>query len=117
MTIEELERATDVPVVVADDHGLITHVNAPFESLFGWPRQEIIGKPLSVIIPSNLRDAHHLGFSRFLTTGKPTLLDQPLLLKAVTKAGRVFEAEHRIVAQQREGNWMFAATIKPVGGA
>lgn len=113
MTIEELEKRTDVPVVVVDDQGLITFVNAPFESVFGWPPKEIIGRPLTVIIPTNLHDAHQLGFSRFLTTGTPTLLNQPLRLKAITKDGRVFEAEHTIMAEQRNGAWNFAATIKP----
>ena len=113
--ISELMRETGVPVVVADQQGMITHVNGRFETVFGWQVREIVGKPLSIIIPKNLHDAHHLGFSRFLTTGKPTLLNQPLKLKAVTKEGREFEAEHTILAEQKEGRWIFAATIRPLG--
>ena len=113
-TIDDMLRETGVPVVVADQQGLITQVNARFEAVFGWQGQEIIGKSLTTIIPRRLHDSHHLGFSRFLTTGTPTLLNQPLRLQAVTKTGHEIDAEHLIVAEQRQGQWVFAATIRPV---
>ena len=114
MTIAEAIRETEVPSVVADGQGMITYVNARFESVFGWSKDEIVGKSLTIIIPRTLRDAHQLGFSRFLMTGKPTLLGQALSLRSVTRDGREFEAEHFIVAEQRDGQWAFAATIRPL---
>lgn len=116
MTFEELRRCSDAPVVIADQEGLIIEVNKPFQAVFGWSAEEIVGKPLTVIIPKSLHDSHHLGFARFLATGKPTLLDQPLRLKAVTKDGGEFDAEHFIVAQQAGGRWQFGATIRPLEG-
>ena len=114
MTIDELRRETGVPVVIADHQGVITYVNEPFEQVFQWSSHEIIGQPLVVIIPKGFHDAHHLGFSRFLTTETSTLLDRPLKLKAVTKDGREFDAEHVICAEQRQGHWAFGATIRPL---
>lgn len=114
MTLEELRREAGVPTVIADHQGLIVHVNERFEAVFGWQAKEIIGKPLSLIIPSSLHAAHHLGFSRFLMTRKPTLLNKPLKLKAVKKDGREFDAEHFIVVEEREGQLTFGATIKPL---
>lgn len=115
MTIAELRGRADVPVVIADQDGIITYVNAPFEILFGYRADEVIGEPLSIIIPKNLRDSHHMGFSRFLATGKPTLLDKPIRLKAELKDGRVVDAEHTIIAEQEGGRWVFGATICPMG--
>lgn len=113
-TIDEMRRRSDLPVVVADHQGFVTHVNEQFEKTFGWKKDEIIGKALTTIIPKNLHDSHHLGFSRFLTTGKPTLMNQPLNLKAIAKDGREFDSEHIIVAEQQGGQWVFAATIRPL---
>ncbi|MBI2386946.1 MAG: PAS domain S-box protein [Elusimicrobia bacterium] len=112
MTLEDLKRETAIPVILADERGSVVFVNAAFEAAFGWRRDEIDGKPLTVIIPKALRDAHHLGFSRFLTTGQPTLLGRPLRLMTVDKAGREFECEHVIVAEKVEGRWMFGATLR-----
>jgi PAS domain S-box-containing protein len=114
MTIDQVVQEMRLPAVVADHQGLITRVNLPFEEVFGWCRREILGRPLSTLIPEALRDSHHLGFSRFLMTGEPTLLNRPLTLPAITKDGRVFSAEHFIVAEQRQGHWVFAATIRPL---
>ena len=114
MTLDELRRQTGIPIVIADHQGLITDVNERFEAVFGWQKQEIVGKPLTTIIPPHLHDGHHLGFSRFLTTSKPTLLNQPLKLKAVTKDRREFDAEHVITAEQQQGRWIFGASIQPL---
>jgi PAS domain S-box-containing protein len=114
MGIEDVLRETSLPTLVADHQGMITRVNQRFEDVFGWRGDEILGRPLTAIIPRTFRDAHHLGFSRFLLTGSPTLLGRPLTLPAMAKDGRVFDAEHVIFAEQREGRWVFAATIRPL---
>lgn len=116
-TLEELENEISIPVVIADGDGTITYVNPPFEAVFGWRREEIAGKPLTTIIPKNLRDAHHLGFSRFLATETPTLLNRPLRLKAITKDGMELDAEHTIIAEKRNGAWVFGATLRPLRGS
>ena len=113
-SLKELKSEKEKPVVIADHQGCIRYVNARFEAVFGWKGGEILGKPLSVIIPTHLRDAHHLGFSRFLTTEKPTLLNQPLKLRAVSKDGREFDAEHVINAEKVDGQWFFGATVQPL---
>jgi PAS domain S-box-containing protein len=114
VTIDHVLQETRIPAVVADHRGMITEVNRRFEEVFGWRRREILGKPLTTLIPQVLHDAHHLGFSRFLMTGRPTLLERPLRLQAMAKDGHVFDAEHFIVAEQRQGHWVFAATIRPL---
>lgn len=111
-TIDDIRNETNVPMVIADEKGLILGVNQPFETLFGWKKTEIIGMPLITIIPKSLHDAHHLGFSRFLLSGKPTLMGKPLKLKAVTKDGKEFDAEHYITAGKENDTWLFGATIK-----
>lgn len=105
---------TDVPVVCADAHGYITRVNDRFADAFGWATTDLAGRPLSTIIPERFHVAHHMGFSRFLTTEVPTLLGQPIMLWIVAKDGQETEAEHVIVAENREGSWAFAAMITPV---
>jgi len=63
--------------VVADELGIILDVNDRFEQLFGWKHEQIVGMPLTTIIPPRLRQAHHLGFSRFVTTACRTFWADP----------------------------------------
>src|SRR5438309_8122703 len=112
--IAELKRETGKPVVVANQKGVITEVSDSFPAAFGWQREDIVGKNLDTIIPRKLRDTHRLGFGRFLRSGRPTILNQPLELKLLTKDGRELNARHFITAEQVDGQWMFAATIEPL---
>ena len=114
LTIDELRSKRDIAVIVVDKDGLISYTNEKFSSVFGWTNKESLGKPVTLIIPSSLRDSHHMGFSRFISTGHPTLLNQTLKLKAVNKNGEVFEAEHFIIAEKKNGHWVIGATIKPL---
>jgi PAS domain S-box-containing protein len=115
-TIAEMKTETGLALVVADHRGYITEVNERFTAIFGWSREEIVGKRLEMIIPAKLRDNHRLGFSRFLRTGRPTILGgAPLELRALAKDGHEFIARHTITGEQVDGNWMFAATIEQLG--
>ena len=114
LTIEALKAKTDSPVIVVDHDGIIVHINQIFEKTWGWQKEVLIGQTLTTIIPDNLTDAHHMGFSRFLLTGKPTILNQPVELVIMRADGKEAAAEHFITAEKIKGNWVFGATITPL---
>ncbi|MBI5495632.1 MAG: PAS domain S-box protein [Deltaproteobacteria bacterium] len=53
-----LESAPDAMVMV-DAGGRIMLVNAPTERMFGYPREDLVGQPVEILIPERLRVAHH----------------------------------------------------------
>ena len=112
LTIDSLKAETHIPVIIVDHHGIVVHINQIFTKNFGWRKDLLIGKKLTNIIPDNFKDAHHMGFSRFLLTGKPTILNQPLKLKILKMDGKEADAEHFIIAEKINGNWVFGAKIK-----
>ena len=52
-----LEHAAEA-IVIVDETGTIVLVNARCEALFGWSREELLGRPLEVLIPESVRDRH-----------------------------------------------------------
>lgn len=52
-------------VVVTDDRLIIRQVNTGAENTFGWPREDLIGAPLDVLIPPRLHAAHHRHVAAF----------------------------------------------------
>ena len=59
-----LETAPDAMLVVGQD-AKITFVNLQTENLFGYPRAELLGQALDVLIPERFRAAHGGHLSRF----------------------------------------------------
>jgi PAS domain S-box-containing protein len=114
MGIEELKAETDVAVIIVDHEGTVSFINPMFETTWGWTEEDLVGKSLSTIIPANIKDAHHMGFSRFALTGEPTILNQALPLAILRSDGKKTVAEHFIVAEKINENWVFGATIKPL---
>ena len=103
-----------IPVVMVDEDGVIQDINAAFEDAYGWAGEKLRGSMLTTIIPERLRDAHNMGFSRFLTTGKATILEQSLDLNVVSMDGRERPARHLISASKENGRWVFAASIQDI---
>jgi two-component system CheB/CheR fusion protein len=44
-----------VPIILEDDHGLITDFNTEAEQVYGWSREDVIGQPIMRLTPA---DAH-----------------------------------------------------------
>lgn len=110
---EDFINETEVPVIFADYNGIVTAVNRPFEEVYLWPAEKIVGKPLSTIIPENLHDSHNMGFSKYMISGQPTLLSTPLDLQIQLGNGNIISAQHFIVDLKDHGQELVAAKITP----
>ena len=99
-SIAAMKEEKEVPVLIANQLGLITHVNSGFENTFGWCKNDLVGGPLTRIIPPVFQDAHNLGFSRFVSTGKARLSGQVVKLSVLNKVGRESHTEHYMMAEK-----------------
>ena len=106
--------AGEQPFVLADDRGTVQQLNEAFRRTYGWKDEDLIGEPLGLILPESFRMSHQLGFSRFQATGSSTILGHPLRLKTRCADGCELLSEHFIVAERRDGGWVFGATLKPL---
>lgn len=100
-----------------DGAGLITDWNRAAEIVFGWSRAEVVGKPMSeVIIPLQDREAHRLGFQRFLLTGVGPLLNKRVELTALHRQGHGFPVEATIWPGRIGDAWTFNAFVRDITG-
>ncbi len=102
----------NVPVVKIDQESIFTYVNESFEKEYGWTQKELLGKPVTEIMPEHMRSGHNVGFARFLTTETTNLLGKTLPLKIRYKDGREMLSNHYILGEKLDGRWQFAAIIE-----
>lgn len=110
-----VDSASDAYVSI-DDAGLVTHWNTPAAALFGWTREEALGRQLAeLIIPPEHRDAHLLGIQRFVATGRGEAVFRRLQLPALHRTGRRVEVEFTILpVEDQETGWHFHAFLRDV---
>ncbi len=65
-----LDRTTD-GVVMTDGAGVIVYANAPLVKMFGYDSEELIGQPVEMLLPEDLRDNHRHHVEDFLAAPKP----------------------------------------------
>jgi len=84
-----------------------------FQNAYGWAKEDLIGEPVTMIMPERARELHQIGFSRFLATEKSKIAGHPLSLSVLLKDGSAKNAEHFILAERKNDKWRFAAIINP----
>ena len=91
-----LHTALDAVIVMSAD-GKIAEWNDYAATMFGWRRDEALGRNMAeLIIPERLRAAHAEGLRHFLDTGEEGYLRQRIELPALHRSGREFPVEVRI---------------------
>lgn len=116
-SIRQLREQHDLPFVRADANGSVLEINQRFRDIYGWTDDQLIGESLGLILPPSFRDSHHAGFARFKLTEVSKVLNHPLKLATYCSNGTAIDSEHFIVAEkQGDGNWSFAATLRPLSG-
>lgn len=88
-----LESSLDC-IVGMDHRGLVVEFNEAAEELFGYRREDVIGRELAeLIIPEELRERHREGLRRYLETGQATLIGRRLELPARRSDGSTVPVE------------------------
>ena len=109
-----IDGACDAFVAIGTD-GVITDWNPEAEKIFGWSRQEAIGRPLAeTIIPQRDRKAHRRGLARFLKTGEGPLMNKRIEVTAVHRDGHELPVELAIRAAQYGDSYSFNAFVRDV---
>jgi PAS domain S-box-containing protein len=81
-------------IISLDEQGMICEFNDAAEQLFGFTKAEMLGKPLTPVIPPYLRDLHTAGLQHYLTTGQRRLPHwSNVELPGRTRDGREFPLE------------------------
>jgi PAS domain S-box-containing protein len=108
-----VETASDA-IISMDDNGTIQFTNPATERIFGHKSQDLIGKPLTILIPECLREAHENGFKRYLTTGERHMNWQGTELTGLRKNGQKFPVEVSFGELTKDGCRIFTGLVRDI---
>ena len=108
-----LEAAPDA-IVGAHRDGRIALINAQAERLFGYGRDELLGQPVEVLVPNEVRDAHAGHRAGYMADPHPRPIDARLDLAGRRRNGSTFPAEISLSAIDTDEGILVIAAVRDV---
>jgi len=103
-------------VVVVDSDGLIVEYNGAAQEIFGFTREELLGRSVAqAIVPERFRASHRMGLARYTLTGEKHVIDSGLMqLSALHKDGHEIPVEMSIASADGPNGTIFVSFIRDI---
>ena len=101
--------------ILMNAEGRIVEWNSQAEELFGWTRNEAVGRYLAeTIIPEKNRASHTMGLKRFLAGGGGPILNRRIELAALRRSGSEFPVELVVTPIKLDGEILFSGFVSDI---
>ncbi len=80
-------------IILADSTARILSWNQAAQTIFGYSGEEVLGKPLTMLMPEHYRQRHTKGLERYAQTGEARVIGQTVELDGLRKDGSEFPLE------------------------
>jgi len=108
-----VESASDA-IVVSDQQGYVISWNRAASALFGYEGPDIVGRPLTLLMPMRYREAHELGMERIRTTGLSRVIGHTVELHGLHRDGHEFPIELSLAAWKTQEGRFFSGIIRDI---
>ncbi len=99
-------------MIVIDAHGIMQSFSLTAERLFGWSGAEVIGKNVSMLMPSPYRQEHDGYLNRYLGTGERRIIGIGRIVVGERKDGSTFPMELAVGEAQVGSEKLFTGFIR-----
>jgi PAS domain S-box len=108
-----LEAAPDAMVIV-DPEGMVIMVNAQTEKVFGYQRNDLLGKHVEQLVPTRFRDVHPFHRNQYGKNPRVRPMGVDLELYALRQDGTEFPVEISLSPMETEEDNLIIAAIRDI---
>jgi diguanylate cyclase (GGDEF)-like protein/PAS domain S-box-containing protein len=108
-----LDAAFDAIVTITPD-GIVRWFNRGAERIFGYRAEEVIGQPVTLLMPERYREVCVAGLHRYLETGEARVVGGTTELVGLRKDGSEFPIEMSLGETLEDGERLFTGVIRDV---
>lgn len=104
-------------VIMVDARSHITYANPALSTLLGYVAAELVGQPLSLLVPPEQRERHATLVARYRRDGVPMMMGSRPVLHAVHRSGRLVPVSISLCnlsLDERDGERISVAVIHDV---
>jgi len=106
-----IETSADAIVSVNDSREIIQW-NDSASRIFGYTKDEIMGKPIDTIVPEEYQNRHIEGFKRYIKTGEGKIIGKTAELKGLRKDGFIVHVELSLSVLRAGESYIFTGIIR-----
>jgi PAS domain S-box-containing protein len=103
---------TNEAFVTIDRDQKVLFFNKAAEKIFGYAREEVLGRDLDVIMSPGCSREHHQAVDRYIETGVPRRIGHHTEISALRKNGEAFPADISFSISRVEGKLYFTAIVR-----
>jgi len=101
-------------IVMISTNGLIKEFSPAAEYIFGYLKEEVLGKNVTMLLPDTLAEQHTNGFKHYLENKQSQILDKQVELSAIHKNGQQFPIRISITKSIASGEQLFTVFISDI---
>lgn len=101
-------------LVTIDSRGIITSTNANFDDLFGFEKDEVVGQPMSIIMPEKEADRCAQILERYQMTGERQFIGVTREINGLHRDGHLVPMEITVHETSVDGRTLFSGLIRDI---
>ena len=112
--LRSIVQSTGDAIILMDTRGQVAFWNSGAEKIFGYTAEQMLGQPVTRIIPQRFREAHQRGVERVAAAGRLTLQADMFELIGLRKDGTEFPLEFSLAAWTAKSTLFITGIIRDI---
>ncbi|MFH2130787.1 MAG: PAS domain S-box protein, partial [bacterium] len=101
-------------IITISQKGLIESFNPGAEKIFGYPKEETIGRNINMLMPEPYKSEHDQYLRNYLNTGVPKIIGMGQEMTGLKKDGSVFPIDLAVSRMQIDDELYFVGLVRDI---